>query len=333
MIEAFLVLVLAFLLDLVMGDPAYPFHPVRLMGRLVSFLEHTTRRIGWDSRLGGVILFSLSQSVVLCILFLLSKTLEAVHPVIETAFALFVCYSLIAFKDLVNHIGPVIEALEKQDLEGTRKAVSLVVGRDVTFLDRPGLCRAAIETLAENFVDGFLSPVFWYVIGALLGEALDVSPVLSGLCLMTAFKVTSTMDSMLGYRHEPYLRIGWAGARMDDLMNFIPARLSVAPLSISAMLTGCDLGSGLRTFLRDRLKHDSPNAAHGESFVSGALHVRLGGPTRYAGGMKDKPWLGDEFPDPEPSDIKRSLSLIRASAWAAILLGTLICNSVFRHGA
>ncbi|MBW1998306.1 MAG: cobalamin biosynthesis protein CobD [Deltaproteobacteria bacterium] len=320
MLDASLVLLLAFLLDLLLGDPAYRLHPVRLIGRLVSISEAWTRKIGWDTRSGGALLLLISQGAILAILLGLSSILEALHPLLAKGFAVFVCYSLIALKDLVDHIRPALAALRGGDLEAARKGISMVVGRDAGRLERPGICRAAIETLGENFVDGFWSPVFWYSVGALLAPALGLNPVTLALGLMAVFKVTSTIDSMLGYKHEPYRRLGWAGARMDDLLNFPPARLSVLPLSIGVVATGADLGSGIRTFLRDRLKHDSPNAAHAESLVSGALRVRLGGPTRYPGGMKNKPWLGAEFRDPELHDIERTFSIVRASAWAAILL-------------
>jgi len=320
MLESSLVLLVAFLIDLLFGDPSYPVHPVRLMGRTISVLERTFRRLGWDNRFGGAILLLISQTAILGVLIGLSSILKALHPLLEKGFAVFVCYSLIAMKDLVDHIRPVVGALKTEDLEAARKGISMVVGRDVSSLEAPGTCRAAIETLAENFVDGLWSPLFWYAVGALLSLAIGLSPVLVGLGLMTIFKVASTIDSMLGYKHEPFRRLGWAGARLDDLLNFAPARLSVLPLSFGILATGAGLRSGIRIFLRDRLKHDSPNAAHAESLVSGALHVRLGGPTRYRDGVKNKPWLGSEFKDPEPHDIERTISIVGISGCAAILL-------------
>ena len=200
----------------------------------------------------------------------------------------------------------------------------MIVGRDVNFLDESGIIRAAIETLAENFVDGFLSPVFWYSAGCLLGVAVNSNPVYSGIVFLIIFKVVSTLDSMVGYKTEEFKEIGWLGARLDDLMNFIPARLSIIVLFLGATLSGLNPFAGLRTSMRDRLKHESPNSAHSESFAAGSIKARLGGPTRYLDGVKEKPWLGEEFPDPVVADIKCVIKLLLVSSFITILIFSLI---------
>ena len=196
----------------------------------------------------------------------------------------------------------------------------MIVGRDVNYLDEKGIIRAAIETLAENFVDGFISPVFWYCAGSIIGASIDIDPVFLGIVFLIIFKVASTLDSMVGHKTEELIEIGWAGARLDDLMNFIPARLSLIMLFFGRLFSGLNPLSGLRTSLADRLKHDSPNSAHSESFVAGAIRARLGGPLKYPEGLKEKPWLGAEFPDPELADIRGVIRLLLISALLIVAL-------------
>ena len=151
----------------------------------------------------------------------------------------------------------------------------MVVGRDVRFLDEKGVCRASVETLAENFVDGFLSPLFWCLMGAVLANLLGLSPIKTAMSFMLAFKVASTLDSMVGYKNPDYIDFGVAGARLDDIMNFIPARFSLIILFVGAGISGFHPVNGLKAAMGDRLKHESPNSAHAESFVAGALDIRL----------------------------------------------------------
>jgi len=239
-------------------------------------------------------------------------------PLLALLFNVFVCYSCLALKDLVDHTKPVVTALGSGDLSEARSTIQMVVGRDAQSLNEVGVVRAAVETLAENFVDGFLSPVFWYVMGSVVCLLAGWSPETTALCFMILFKVASTLDSMVGYKNEAFREMGWAGARFDDFMNFVPARLSFLILFLGAWISGLDPVEGMRRALKDRLKHDSPNAAHAESFIAGALHIRLGGPTRYPFGLKSKPWLGEGNPDPEPDHIQSTIRLLMCSAWISM---------------
>jgi len=322
MIAVIYALVGAFLLDLLFGDPCYPLHPVRLMGHGISFAEKGLRRAGLDGRLGGILLVLSMETISVGAYLILDLLAGSISTIAALFLALFMCYSCLALRDLIAHVNRVIPVVETDDLAGAREAVAAVVGRDVQYLDKPGVCRAAIETLGENFVDGFLSPVFWYAVGAVIGYILGVSPATSGICCMIGFKVASTLDSMVGYKTREFLEFGWAGARLDDLLNFIPARISGPILMVGALIAGLHPLEGLMTFRQDRLKHDSPNAAHGESFLAGALHVKLGGPTIYRDGLKKKPWLGGIFQDPRPSDIAEAIFLIRASGWILVVLSS-----------
>lgn len=320
MLETASVIFLAFILDLLIGDPRYKYHPVRIIGHGITFCSKVLRQNGLGGKWGGVLLVLILEIVTLAAYLCISFTLRRLHPLCGLGFDLFVCYSCLALKDLISHAKLVIRALEKGDLSKARECVARVVGRDVRYLDEEGVCRATMETLAENFVDGFLSPFFWYLAGGIAALLLGFSPVVPALCAMLGFKVASTLDSMVGYKNQEYAEFGWAGARLDDIMNFIPARMSLVILFFGAWVSGLNPMDGLKVALRDRLKHESPNAAHAESFIAGVFHTRLGGPTRYPDGLKDKPWLGDENVSPGPPQIKKMATLLNRSAWITMAI-------------
>ena len=320
MMEKAYVIFFAFLLDLFLGDPRYRLHPVRIIGYGIALFEKILRRLGLNGRTGGVLLVLMIVFASLTGYLAAHLVLDRLHPLPGLAFDLFLCYSFLALKDLIRHVRPLITALETADLPQAREIISTVVGRDVRYLDGEGVGRAAVETMAENFVDGFLSPLFWYVTGAALGSSLGISPVRTALSFMLIFKVSSTLDSMVGYKNQEYLEFGRAGARLDDFMNFIPARLSFVALFFGAWISGLQPFDGLRVALRDRLKHDSPNSAHAEAFVAGAMHIRLGGPAQYPEGWKQKPWLGEGNPDPGPAHIRRTIILLNCAAWTSVVV-------------
>ena len=319
-----IILLLGFILDLIFGDPDYKYHPVRIIGNAIDFLQEKFKGVFACKKLEGIVLtfsiviFAVSVYSALYILF------NGNNSIAGFLVNVFFVYSMIALKDLFKHCGPVIDALIIKDMESARRATGMIVGRDINYLNEAGIIRAAIETLAENFVDGFLSPLFWYSTGCMIGFMTGINPVYSGIVFLLIFKVASTLDSMVGYKTEKYKDLGWAGARLDDIMNFIPARLSLIVLYFGAALTGLDPKGGMKVALRDRLKHDSPNSAHSESFVAGAINARLGGPTRYRDGIKKKPWLGEEYQEPSISDIKIVIKLLLFSAWIAVSVGLLI---------
>ncbi len=296
------IILIAFLIDSLIGDPQYRLHPVRLIGKGIELCLRLLKRIGIKGRGAGILLT----------LFMIIASVGS--------------YGIIHFalKDIFNHIIPVTKALESGDLPAARRAVGLVVGRDVISLDRSGVTRAAVETLAENFVDGFLSPVFWYVAGCVSGSLAGFDPVFCGISVMIIFKGASTLDSMVGHKNEEFLNIGWMGARLDDTMNYIPARLSLVILVIGSWFGPFHSIDGVRVALRDRLKHESPNSSHPESFVAGVLNIRLAGPIKYSEGIKDYPWLGAEYGDPCLGHIVMSMRLIMVSSWIAIIIACVI---------
>jgi len=320
MIELAGILLVGFLLDALIGDPPYTYHPIRIIGRWILALDKGMRTMGLNGKAGGLLLVVAIQICALCSYLTASVLLHHLYRPLGMAVDLFICYSSLALKDLAAHAKPVIQALENGDLHEAQDRIGFAVSREVQYLDENGVSRAAVETLAENFVDGFLSPVFWYLAGGFLAFLFGLPVEITAVSLMLVFKVASTLDSMIGYKSPEYISFGWASAKLDDIMNFIPARLSLIILFLGAWISGLHPMNGLRAARRDRLKHDSPNAAHAESFFAGTLGVRLCGPAVYHGIRKNKPWVGTGIMDPGPEDIRRAVLLTTCSGWFAVIL-------------
>ena len=306
-----LILLAAFGLDLLIGDPVCPLHPVRLFGKLIRFSERLLRTHCRSLKLASWLLpFFMVVAVLFIYRLLIVVAMDAGWIV-----NLLLVYSLLALKDLMNHAGEVRDALAQPNLTLARAKVQMIVGRDVNLLDGHGVARATIESVAENFVDGFLAPLFWYAAGALLSGKTE-----GGVALLIAFKVVSTLDSMVGYKNERYWVLGRISAQLDDVMNFIPARLSIPLIALCA----AKRNEAWRIGLRDRLKHASPNSAHAEAAVAGALGLRLGGPTAYPHGTVDKPWLGDSRTEADAADISRAVRLIQTCGTVALLVFAIL---------
>ena len=328
MILAAAILFTAFVLDLLLGDPPFLFHPVRLIGAAISAFEKLLRRLRWSGLGGGIVLVTMTIGLAISTYVALRQFLAGLHPVLATVLDLYLAYSCLALKDLCKHAEPIAETLTRGDLTQARTELQNIVGRDTSNLNPEGVARGAVESVAENFVDGVLSPLFWYSVTAVFSHGFGCpAPAAAGIVGMLAFKATSTLDSMVGYRNEPYLLFGRPAARCDDLANFLPARLSLIILFIGGVLSGEKAWAGWKISRRDRLKHLSPNAGHSESFVAGALEIRLGGPTVYHEEIVEKPWLGDGEEKVGPQHIRRCCRLIYRSSWfasfvsAAALLG------------
>jgi adenosylcobinamide-phosphate synthase len=333
MIHAAVILIIALVLDLILGDPPFRFHPVRLIGATISGAQRLFLRLGWSGLIGGALLVSGTMAVSLGVYLGARTFLGRLHPLLASVLDFYLAYSFLALKDLLEHATPVAQALTRGDLTEGRTALQKIVGRDTSNLDTQGVVRGAVESVAENFVDGVLSPMFWYSLVALLSHVSGCpSPAAAGIVGMLIFKVISTLDSMVGYRREHYLLFGRPAARLDDVANFLPARLSLIILYIGAVFSGESSKEGWKTALRDRRKHPSPNAGHPESFVAGALGVRLGGPTLYPDGAVEKPWLGNGDEKIGPQHIRRCCRLVYRSSWVAALLfttGLVIFPSIF----
>ena len=298
-------------LDLLLGDPHWMPHPVRWMGRTISGLETLLRRLfpktpGGD-RWAGVVL-----ALALPTLFgggsaLILWGLGQVSPWLSWVVQLWFSYQLLAARSLQKESMAVYSPLKAHDLEGARRAVSRIVGRDTQALDETGVAKAAVETVAENTCDGVIAPLIFLFLG--------------GLPAGMAYKAVSTLDSMVGYKNDKYRFFGWASARLDDILNFIPARLSGLLLCLgAALLPGCSGRRAWTIFWRDRRKHASPNSAHTEAACAGALGVRLAGDASYFGKVVHKPTLGDPVRPVESEDIPRACRLMYAGAGLLLLL-------------
>ena len=304
-------IVIGFVIDFFVGDPHSIPHPVVAIGKLISFLDKKLRIGGEDKRdiLRGawtvLIVAAASVSVPSIILFIMWK----IHPVAYLAVSSIMCAQILAARELVRECAAVEKALEKDDIEEARKAVSYVVGRDTEALDKEGICRAAVETIAENGSDGVIAPLFWMFLFGATGGFF--------------YKAVNTMDSMLGYKNEKYLYFGRAAAMTDDVVNFIPSRISAFLMIASCPLCRLDGRNALKIFRRDRFKHTSPNAAQTESVFAGALNVRLNGPAFYGGILHEKEYLGDDARPITPDDIKKSGYLMYTASFMMLIIGVL----------
>jgi len=305
-----LALLAGFCLDLLLGDPHWAPHPVRAMGGLIALLEPALRRLfpktPGGARMAGralvLLVLGLSVGTAALILYLCAL----LHCRLAFGARVLLCYQLLAVKSLRAESMAVYRALARGDLDAARKAVSMIVGRDTDGLDQAGVAKAAVETVAENTADGVVAPLL----------ALALAGPLGGV----AYKAVNTMDSMVGYRNERYLEFGRCAARLDDVCNFIPARLAGGLFCLSAVLTGFNGKNALRIFCRDRKKHPSPNSAHTEAACAGALGVQRAGPSRYGGRWVNKPALGDPIHLVEPADIVRANRLMYGTAFLSLAL-------------
>ena len=296
------------ILDWLMGDPYWLFHPVRFMGNMISALEARLRRLFPEHLLlaGGVLagFMCLFWTLIPVLGFLgiyrglLSFGIQR-HWIYICLFVLesFFCGQLLAARSLQTESMKVCSTLKEGDIEKARKAVSMIVGRDTAVLDRDGIARAAVGTVAENTSDGVIAPFFFMAVFGPAGGFF--------------YKAVNTMDSMVGYKNETYLLFGRAAAKLDDAVNWLPARLSGMLLTAAAwLLPGMDGKNAWRIFKRDRFNHASPNSAQGEAACAGALHLRLAGDAWYFGTLYKKPYIGDDDRPIRPDDIKGVCSLM-----------------------
>lgn len=315
----------AFLLDIILGDPVYPFHPVRLIGHVISILEKILTTARLRNLTGGVLLLVSCQLVTLGIFLAGIAVISLFVSFPEWFFylwCLYFVYSSLTVKDLSRHANRVRSALRMGDLDESRGAVQMLIGRDANRLDRHGVARAAVESMAENFVDGFLSPVFWFVVGYALATSMAVDSMVGGTAFILFYRVTNTLDSMVGYKNEKYKTFGTASARLDDILNWIPARLGIFFLTVATFINRFDVINAWKIGWRDRLKHSSPNAGHTEACVAGALGIKLNGPGIYPHGVVEKPWLGDGTPDLTENHIALTSRLIWTAAIIIMVLST-----------
>ncbi len=296
------------LLDLLFGDPVWLYHPVRLIGNWISWGERKLRKVcGTHLTAAGGVLWVLTAGMAFAIPFGLLALAGWIHPALRFLLETFWCFQILAAKCLASESRKVYDRLKARDLPGARKAVSMIVGRDTEKLTEEGVTKAAVETVAENTSDGVTAPLIYLLIG--------------GAPLGFLYKAVNTMDSMLGYKNDRYLYFGRIPAKMDDVFNYIPARVTALLMTISAFLTGLDGKNAWKIYRRDRKKHASPNAAQTESVCAGALGVRLAGDAVYFGKLYKKEFIGDALRSIEPEDIIRTGRLMYAAELLTLILG------------
>lgn len=312
---------LGFLLDLLLGDPACLPHPIRLMGWLITGLEKRLldKQAERDKKrevIKGTVLVVSVLVTTVCIALLLLAGAYYLHAYLGVLAETIMTYQILAAKCLKAESMKVYKCLKAGELDAARKAVSMIVGRDTVALDEEGVAKAAIETVAENTSDGVIAPMLYTALGG---------PVLGFL-----YKAVNTMDSMVGYKNDKYLYFGRTAAKLDDIANYIPARIS-AYLMILAAFTGGNNFSGreaVQIYRRDNRKHASPNSAQTEAVCAGALGIQLAGDASYFGRAVRKPYIGDALRRVEYEDIRRVNQLMYLTAWLSEILCLLLMAAV-----
>ena len=310
MMWSLLALVIGFCVDLLVGDPHGLPHPVIFIGKLIGFLEKRLRKIFPKTKRGENIAGGVLWLLVALISFGIPAAVLAVchriSPWLRLAVESLMCWQILATKSLRDESMKVYAALQSGDLEKSRYAVSMIVGRDTARLDDAGVTRAAVETVAENTSDGIVAPLIYLAIG--------------GAPLGFFYKAVNTMDSMLGYVEPPYKNIGLIPAKADDIANFLPARISALFMLAAGWLLGMDGKNGWKIFRRDRFNHASPNSAQTESVCAGLLGLQLAGDAWYHGVLHKKKFIGDPLRENEHEDIPRACRLLYGTALLALAL-------------
>lgn len=312
---------LGFLLDLIVGDPYFLPHPIRLIGRLIAGIETYLLEKSAEGEKNifkkGIVLAVTVLIITIAITATLLLLAYWLHPVVGIVVETVMTYQILATKCLKDESMKVYGCLRNGDLEASRRAVSMIVGRDTAVLDEEGVAKAAVETVAENTSDGVIAPMLYTALGG---------PILGFF-----YKAVNTMDSMVGYKNDKYLYFGRAAAKLDDFVNFIPSRIS-AYVMILAACCGGDAFSGKKAYeiyRRDNRNHASPNSAQTESVCAGALGIRLAGDASYFGRIVKKPYIGDAVRKVEYEDIKRVNRLMYLTAWLSEIACLLLMAAVY----
>ncbi len=314
--------VMGFILDCIFGDPDFKLHPIRLMGNLILASEKVLRRLfpkNKDGELaGGFMLFMIVSVITTGIVYVFLKFVYGINIYAGLICESIFCWLFFAARSLKTESMKVYYEAEKGDLISARKAVSMIVGRDTERLDMQGVIKAAVETVAENTSDGVIAPMIFMAIG--------------GAPLGAFYKAVNTMDSMVGYRNEKYLYFGRIAARVDDIFNFIPSRISAIMMIAASFILKMDYKGAVKIFKRDRLKHKSPNSAQTEAVCAGALGLRLAGDAWYFGELYKKDYIGDHINEVVPEHIIKANRMMYAASVltliAAVVLRIVIMGGI-----
>ncbi len=318
-----LYVMLAFLLDLLVGDPAWISHPVALIGKTIEFLERLSRRISQNPaalKIMGILTALMITAGSWVLTFLLTRWVFSINYWAGAILSVWLISTTIAARGLARAAGEIHILLQEGNLTEARRKVGMIVGRDTDQMESESVIRASVETVAENIVDGVVAPLFYAFIG--------------GAPLAMTYRAVNTLDSMLGYKNERYINFGMASARLDDIANYIPARLTGLFLLVAAWILRMSAKGALQAVLRDASGHSSPNSGIPEAAVAGALGVQLGGMNYYNGRGSFRAFMGKALIPLAPIHIKQTVRLMYLSSCIAVLTGVIIfldraCNSLF----
>lgn len=306
-------IVIGYIADLIFGDPYWFPHPVRFIGRFISFFESLLRRFAHSKiseKIAGFILAGVTVSISYIVVWFLLRIFLSINELFFHIINIFFIYTVLATRCLGDEAKKIYRYLISRDIDNAKKALSYIVGRDTENLDVQEICRAVIETVAENTSDGIVAPLFYLFLG--------------GTPLAMAYKAINTLDSMVGYKNERYINIGMASARLDDIVNFIPARLTSLLMVIASFLLKLDFRKSLLIILRDGKNNPSPNSGYPEAGMAGALGVRLGGPSSYGGRVVEKPYIGDPENPIMPEHIILSIRVMYVTSFLALIIGLIV---------
>ena len=302
---------IAYILDLIFGDPQNIIHPVQIIGKIISLGEKILLKEKSGSRykfFAGIILniFVVSITYGLTCLIYKSSKISGVFTLIE----IYLMYTVFSVNSLAREGNRVYNILKEGNIEKARKDLSYLVSRDTETMDEKMIIRSTMETISENTVDGIAAPMFYMFLG--------------GLPLAMTYKAINTLDSMVGYKNEKYMDFGKFSAKIDDVANFIPARITGVLIVAASMILRYNYKNSLKMFIRDRKNHSSPNSAHAEASVAGALGVQFGGRVSYFGKEADKPTIGDKIKDFELEDIKKNIKIMYAASFLSLVMFSVI---------
>lgn len=311
---------IAYILDLILGDPYWFPHPVRFIGKLIEILEKLLYKFKCKKITGGLLAI-----LTIVITFIISFYITKISIILEV----FFLYTTLATKSLADEGIRVSNILAEGDMEKAKKELSYLVSRDTNSMDITQIVRSILETISENTVDGVIAPMFF----AFVGSFFSIEGVSLALPFAMGYKAINTLDSMVGYKNDKYIDFGMVSAKIDDIANFIPARLAGGfIIPIGAFILRMNYKNAWKIFYRDRLNHSSPNSGHSEAAFAGALEVQFGGRTSYFGKWYDKPTIGDKIRDFSLTDVKKAVKLLYVSSWVGLatfiilsqLIGVLI---------
>lgn len=303
-------LIYSYIADLALGDPEWFPHPVRWIGKLIGSLEDRLRKYGGNERLKGMVLTFVVVGIASSFAYLFIEFSKKLNPLLGNLAWIYLGYTTLSIRDLRVKAKAVLKEMEEGSIAEARGELSSIVGRDTKDLDKDKIIKAAVESIAENTNDGIVAPLFYLILG--------------GPVMAIAYKSINTLDSMVGYKNERYLHLGWFSARLDDIANFIPARISGFLISVSALIGGKGFKESFKTMLRDGRKHPSLNSGVSEAAMAGALGIKLGGPSVYQGKLSKKPYIGEDKNPARPLLINEALTISFITSLLMVLSGALL---------